>query len=161
MLHFQNSWTGKCSGSNRKIKTLMQSPSVFDHWSSSLQEYAKSLQPKESCLTSMHNLWDWFSTRSISGAEDFCDILAEMTVSGNEAWRIQNSRYQYHTGVITMNWPRNSLEITRKKDKYLTRCINASQINFKTKCVRIITNALKNPPNLKNYTDCRIIKPSR
>ena len=26
---------------------------------------------------------------SISGAEDFCDILAEMTVSGNEAWGIQ------------------------------------------------------------------------
>ena len=26
---------------------------------------------------------------SISAAEDFCDILAEMTVSGNEAWGIQ------------------------------------------------------------------------
>ena len=26
---------------------------------------------------------------SISGAEDFCDVLVEMAVSGNEAWGIQ------------------------------------------------------------------------
>ena len=56
---------------------------------------------------------------SISGAEDFCDVLAEMTVSGDEAWGTQKLTLpitygRYHS-ELTKAFARKYIRETRTK----------------------------------------------
>ena len=60
---------------------------------------------------------------SISGAEDFCDILAEMTVSCNEAWEIQKITLPIPYGRYHNESAKAFAREYTKKDKHFTICI--------------------------------------
>ena len=77
---------------------------------------------------------------SISGAEEFCDILAEMTVSGNEAWGIQKLTlpitYGRYQNELAKAFAREYAKKGQKFD-YLYKCKSDS---FQTQMRSIASN---------------------
>ena len=66
---------------------------------------------------------------SISGAEDFCDILAEMTVSSNEAWGDSKAHATNHVGAISQ-WIGQGIRSRVRETRTKIRLFVQMQVRF-------------------------------